>query len=163
MGIIVFYVQIKHHHFQILWTFVLNIPFQCLKKLEIWQEQAPFICKSLWSPHHRLGVGYHFVLHPHLLSVIQRHRVFNPCCKVEKVGLKLPLAITMYYSFSSELQTTFHSRISPDWRANQPIRQCPAPRPFEEDFHLMLYECFSFQQLFFPSLSHSSSLRKMII
>ena len=64
MGIIVFYVQIKHHHFQILWTFVLNIPFRCLKKLEIWQQQAPFICKSLWSPDQRLGVGYHFVYTP---------------------------------------------------------------------------------------------------
>lgn len=55
MGIIVFYVQIKHHHFQILWTFVLNIPFRCLKKLEIWQQQAPFICKSLWSPDQTRG------------------------------------------------------------------------------------------------------------
>ena len=162
LGIIVFYVQIKQHHFQILWTFVLYIPFQCLKKLEIWQQQAPFVCKSLWSPHWRLGVGYHLSYTP-IYSVIQRYRVFNPCWKMEKVDLKLPLAITMYYSFSGELPITFHSRIFPDWPANQPIHHCPLLCPFEEDFHLMLCECFSFQQLFFPSLSHSSSLRKMII
>ena len=43
MGIIVFYIQIKHHHFQTLWTFVLNIPFRCLKKLEIWQQITLYV------------------------------------------------------------------------------------------------------------------------
>lgn len=79
---------------------------------------------------------------------------FQPLLKSGESWLETASCNNYVFSFLSELQTTFHSRIFPDWLANQPIRQSPAPYPFKEDFCLMRYECFSFQQLFF-SLSLS--------
>ena len=59
-----------------------------------------------------------FVSYPHLLLAPLTSIgtvFFNLCWKEGTVGLKLLLAITVYYLFSSKLQTTFCSRLFTDW------------------------------------------------